>query len=90
MSEYTAANIKIPTAAELQEKMPWLRAHTLAKDYDQPIEFIERLLKACHISGWPVEQAIAKYLDGDKIIVTPPEMQQAHRELDLIDSRGFA
>jgi hypothetical protein len=89
VSEYNAESIKILTAREVSESQPWVKAETLAKDYGQDIDFVRRLLEVCAITFWPVDQAIARYLEGDKTIEVPLEVMTVHRELAEKAARGF-
>ncbi len=78
---YVAESIKILPDAELLERFPWAKAETLAAQYDQPLDFVKRLLETCRLSGWPVEQATTKYFQDDASVVVPPEVQSIHREV---------
>jgi len=80
-ASYGADSIQVLTAAEAQERMPWLRADTLARDYSLPIEYVRRLIETCRRSGWPLDQAVARYKEGDTSVPVPPEVQAAHREV---------
>lgn len=86
---YDASSIQVLPHADAVERFPWLKAGELAARYHQPVEFVERMLRACHASSWPEEQAIRRYLEGDRSVPVPPEMQAAHREGVLNASRGF-
>lgn len=88
-NHYTADSIKILTAKEVAETQPWVAAETLAKDYQQDIAFVQRLLEVCAITFWPVEQAIARYLEGDKTVEVPAEVLTVYREISEKAARGF-
>ena len=77
---YSAASIRILSAAEVAESQPWVLAQTLAAEYRQPIEFVERLLETCRLSGWPVSAAIARYLEGDRSVPILPDVGAVHAE----------
>lgn len=79
---YTAESIRILTSAELKERFFFVRIGDLAKQYPSvSIEFISRLLEACHYSGFPEELAIKRYLDKDKSVTVSSEFIECHREL---------
>jgi len=80
-SRYRADSIQVLTAAQAQERMPWLKADTLAQDYSMPVEYVRRLIETCRRSGWSLELAIARYLEGDTSVPVPPEVQAAHRDV---------
>jgi hypothetical protein len=76
---------------EVLDRMPWTRAADLAAKYPTSTpEFFTRMLKSCAISGWSVDLAIARYLDGDLTIPVPAEFIAAHRDAMLTETRGFS
>ncbi len=87
MSDYTAADIKIIDDPE--ERFVYAKTADLAKRYRSvPEPFIARLLEACELSGWLQDQAIARYLDGDKTIEPPADFYAVFRELADQRPRG--
>lgn len=79
---YTAANIRILSPLEAAERFGFARAVELAKLYPMmPSDFIQRLLQACQLSGWPVELAEQRYLAGDRTIQPSSEFLDCHNEL---------
>jgi hypothetical protein len=79
---YTAANIRVPTEAELVARCDWLHADVLAKQYPQVTHaFLGRLLEACRLSGFDQHLAVRLYLDGDRTIIPTTELIAAHTEL---------
>lgn len=66
--EYSAAHIKILPPEEALERMPWLKAETLAAQYGKDKVFIERGLKACRLAGVSEQYFIRRYCQEDKTI----------------------
>ena len=79
---YTAANITIPSDEALAARMPWLQAASLAREHPHvPLAFLERLLEACELSGWPSDLAVRRYCLGDLGVEPPDEFVEAHKTL---------
>jgi len=81
VTDYDASSIQILSDAKLAERWHWLKAAELAKEYPTSTQdFIRRLLEAAEMAGWPHEQAIARYLRGDRSVSVPPEMLEIFTE----------
>lgn len=65
---YTADNIKILSDQEVLDDVPWVVHHSLANQYSRPLEFIQRGLEACRLSGVSSAYFINRYLEGDKTV----------------------
>ena len=80
--EYNAASIKILSADEAAERFDFAAVGRLSERYPGSAPaFIARMVEACQLSGWPVDQAERRYLAGDKSIEPTPEFREVHREL---------
>ena len=79
---YSAADIKILGARQVEERFTWAQAQALAQRYKTVTpEHILRLMTACDISGWDKDLAERKYLQGEDGIRAPLEMIEAFAEL---------
>ncbi len=65
---YDASSIRIPTAQEAFEHMPWLLPETLAKEFNRDIAFIKRGLLACEKAGVANGYFIERYLRDNKAV----------------------
>ena len=82
MSDYTAKDIKVLGEAALEERFLWKHAEALAREYPYVAPaFIGRLVEACTLSGWPVEQAVQRYLREDRSVLVPAEFTAVFSEL---------
>jgi hypothetical protein len=84
---YDASSIKILTPEQAAERFGFARAGDLIARYPSSSpDFIRRMVEACQLSGWPVEDAERRYLVGDRSVQPTPEFTACHRE--LADQRG--
>ena len=67
MTEYNASSIRVLTAKEIQDNFDWNRAAQVAKDYQRPVEFINRGFEACRLAGLSPEWFINKYLEKEDV-----------------------
>lgn len=86
ISDYDAGAIQILSGEEARHRFPFARAVELAVRYPSvSSKFIERLVEACRLVDYPVEDAVRRYLDRDKSIVVSPELVECFK--DLSDQR---
>lgn len=86
--DYAASSIKILSPEEAADRFGFARAGELISRYPASSpDFVRRMVEACQLSGWPVEDAERRYLAGDKSIQPTPEFVACHRE--LADQRGL-
>lgn len=83
---YTAAAIRILEPPEAADRFAFAQAAQLAHQYPAiSPEFIARLIEACILSNFPIDQAVRRYLDKDRSIPITPELLEIHR--DLLDQQ---
>lgn len=79
---YTAAAIRILPPQEVANRFAFAQVAQLAAQYPSVApEFIARLIEACVLSDFPIEQAVQRYLDKDRSIAITPELLEIHRAL---------
>lgn len=83
MSEnYDASAIQILTPEDARDRFGFARAAELAMRYPSTApEFIERLIEACALAGFPLDAAVRRYLDLDKTVEVSQELREIHRAL---------
>lgn len=85
--EYTAANIKILSDAEILESFDWAKVGHLAAQFNRDADFIERGLQACARVGVHHSYFIGRYLQGDKTIPFREDVNAAMTDI-LKEIRG--
>jgi hypothetical protein len=84
--EYMADSIKILSDEEAAERFGFAAVGRLSERYPGSAPaFIARMVQACQLSGWPIDDAERRYLAGDKSVEPTPEFRACHR--DLADQR---
>lgn len=79
---YDENSIRILSAIEIADRFGWLRAETLAREYNQPVEWVKRGFEASRRLGIEPDFFIEKYiLKQDK--PKNPEFEQIFREILL-------
>jgi hypothetical protein len=86
MPQYDASCIKILSNQEVLAEMPWIRAQSLANEYNKPLDFIERGLEACELAGVTPNYFIDRYLKGDKTI---PVNESVAYQSKLLQDRDY-
>jgi len=85
---YTASAIRILPPSEAADRFTFAKATQLAAQYPSiATEFIARLLEACVLADFPIDQAVRRYLDRDRSVPVTPELIEAHRELQCFRHR---
>lgn len=83
---YTASSIRILTPPEAVDRFAFAKAAQLATQYPAIApEFIARLIEACLLADFPVDQAVRRYLDQDRSVSITPELREIYR--DLLDQQ---
>lgn len=83
---YNAQSIQILSSETAKQRFPFALAVELAVRYPSVSpRFIERLVEACRLVDYPVENAILRYLDKDKSVTVTPELLECFK--DLSDQR---
>ena len=88
MSSYTSRNIKVLNQKEIESKMIWIKAQSLADQYHSPLSFIQRSLEALELSGANLEWFISKYLEKDPEMPRNKDFEAISRELQIQAFRG--
>lgn len=79
---YTAGAIRILAPAEAADRFSFAWAAQLAAQYPAIApEFIARLIEACALANFPLDQAVRRHLDKDRSIQITPELIEIHRDL---------
>ena len=79
---YDASCIRILSPEQAVERFGFARAGDLIARYPSSSpDFIRRMVEACQLSGWPIEEAERRYLAGDRSVAPTPEFIACHREL---------
>lgn len=79
---YAASAIRILTPSEAADRFAFAQAEQLAHQYPAIApEFIARLIEACLLADFPIDQAVRRYLDKDRSIPITPELLEIHRDL---------
>lgn len=82
MNDYNASRIRILSAQECTRAFQFVRVQQYAKQYPSvAIEFIDRLLTACAMSGFDETLAVRRYLAKDTSIPVTSELREVHRDL---------
>ncbi|HBE9085324.1 TPA: hypothetical protein KNG82_002197 [Escherichia coli] len=61
---YDENSIKILSAREINERCDWVKAETLAAEYNLPLEWVNRGFEACHRLGISPGLFVDKYING--------------------------
>lgn len=85
VSDYTAADIRIPSDAEIIARQPWVRAGELADQHGVPVEWVRRGLEACDRAGVPDGYFIARYLAREPSVALDARVDAAMREIAIED-----
>lgn len=80
-ASYTAADIRVLTAAEVNERWDWAKAGALALHYRRDEGWIGRGLAACRSAGVAEAYFIRRYLDGDRSLPEHEGVTEAFKEL---------
>ena len=80
---YTAANIRVLTEQEVDERFTWARVGALAQKYSRPSDWIARGLEACRRANVEPEYFIARYLERDASTPFNAAVDEAMREILL-------
>lgn len=84
---YNAASICILSPEEAESRFEFAWAGALAEQYqDVSTVFIARLLESCRRSGFPVDDAVRRYLDGDLSVIVSESFSDAYADV-LRESR---
>lgn len=87
---YDASSIRVLQDSEVAERFSFARAAAVAARYPHVApECVARLLEACELSGASKDEAIRRYLDGDKSVVVAPDLLVVYEEL-MAESRRLA
>jgi hypothetical protein len=78
---YDESSIRVLSETEAYGRMPWIQAKELAHKHHKHIDFVSRLLEACYLAGYPIEDAIARYLEKDLSIPRDANLESVFREL---------
>lgn len=79
--DYGADCIRVLSRGDALEKFGFARAADLAARYPSVAsDFIVRLVESCDRSGFPLEDAVRRYLDRDRSVPVTPELLECHRD----------
>lgn len=84
---YTAADIRVLTDLEVDERFTWARVGALAQRYSRPVEWIARGLEACRRADVDPEYFIARYLERDAATPFNTVVDEAMRDI-LAEARA--
>jgi hypothetical protein len=78
---YTAADIRVLSDQEVDERFTWARVAALAEKYSRPTDWIARGLEACRRADVEPEYFIARYLERDAGTPFDSTVDEAMREI---------
>ena len=85
---YDADSIKILTDEEINQKFGWVKADTLAAQYQKDKIWVANGLEACRRCGLEPDYFIERYLIGNKAIPKNEFMDDAFRDV-LKEQQGY-
>ena len=78
---YTAADIRVLTDQEVDERFTWARVGALSEQYSRPADWIARGLEACRRARVDPDNFIVRYLERDPATPFDPAVDEAMREI---------
>jgi hypothetical protein len=79
--DYNASHIRILKPEEVVQRMPWLKAESLAQQYNRDVAFIRRGLRACREAGVSERYFVSRYLEKDPSVPYNPLVDHHSRLL---------